>query len=423
MKARTLFLLLVALVAAGCSQDAEVVVPDDNSEFFMAETRPVSARARAALEGVYRVVAGGAVFGQTAVLKWSGSPQGSDTTFTLSIFGERDVSYCILQAGTLDSVFFFTGYWRKMVNTETGIAHLTILGGNGGKLLFSPSPVVGKDSIVITGGWGNEGESPAQPMRLVYERPLYRGVALDIIAHRGGGRTSDLLPVSENSVEMILFTERLGSTGVEIDVALTKDGVPILYHDTNVNLRLTRKSGLVGPIDQYTYAQVQTFVRLIHGERVPTLREALDAVLYRTSLRVVWLDNKPTASLSVLQEIQKEYLARAASAGRTLEIYIGLPSQDKVDEFLRLPDYANTPSLCELGVDKAREVNARVWAPRWTEGTQNDLVAQMQAEGRKAYVWTLDQPSYIQEFLANGRFNGILSNYVPSVAYYHYVRQ
>ena len=185
---------------------------------------------------------------------------------------------------------------------------------------------------------------------------------------------------------------------------------------------IIQESGLVGPIEEYTYDQLQAVVRLIHGERIPTLQQALDAVVYRTSLRVVWLDSKPSISLKLLQQIQSEYLAKAAAIGRRLEIYIGLPSQEKVDEFLALPNHAQTPSLCELSPDIARQVNARVWAPRWTLGTQNDLVAQVQSEGRLAFVWTLDVPDYVAEFISTGRFDAILSNYPSIVAYYNYVR-
>jgi glycerophosphoryl diester phosphodiesterase len=43
-----------------------------------------------------------------------------------------------------------------------------------------------------------------------------------ILAHRGGGRNSDYLGVSENSIEMIDIAERFGSTGIEIDARLQK---------------------------------------------------------------------------------------------------------------------------------------------------------------------------------------------------------
>jgi glycerophosphoryl diester phosphodiesterase len=223
---------------------------------------------------------------------------------------------------------------------------------------------------------------------------------------------------------MIRYAERLGATGVEIDVHLTKDQVPILYHDNNINLRLTQNSGLVGPVEDYTYAQLQTFVRLINGERIPTLSEALDAVVYETSLHTVWLDMKAVQlSMPAIRSIQMEYLDKATAAGRTVDILIGLPTQDKFDEFKTLPDYMQAPSLCELSAEQAGEVNAEVWAPRFTEGTQNGLVEEIHGEGRRAFVWTLDEPNFIQDFIANGNFDGILSNYSEIVSYYYYTKE
>ena len=67
-------------------------------------------------------------------------------------------------------------------------------------------------------------------------------------------------------------------------------------------------------------------------------------------------------------------------------------------------------------------MNARVWAPRWTEGTQTAQVAEMHAEGRKAFVWTLDEANYIEEFVDTGQFDAILTNYPTIVSYYHYIR-
>ena len=422
MRHPVLLIIAAALVSFSCRNEAEVVEPTDSSARLYEDVKPLRLGARAALEGVYRVVDGQDVFGNQVALKWSGVANGQDTAFTLSGFFGKDVAYFTAEGGSLDSTVFLHGTWRKMVNTETGLLRFVILAGNGGRQLMNPIPVIGKDSIILYGSWGNGSENPSRNLVLAYDRPLYAGKQIEVVAHRGGGRTSDLLPVSENSVEMIIFTQRLGSTGIEIDVHLTKDGIPILYHDSNLNLRLTQKSGLVGPIEEYTYDQLQAVVRLIHGERIPTLQQALDAVVYRTSLRVVWLDSKPSISLKLLQQIQSEYLAKAAAIGRTLEIYIGLPSQEKVDEFLALPNHAQTPSLCELSPDIARQINARVWAPRWTLGTQNDLVAQVQSEGRLAFVWTLDVPDYVAEFISTGRFDAILSNYPSIVAYYNYVR-
>ncbi|MEO7767734.1 MAG: glycerophosphodiester phosphodiesterase family protein, partial [Ferruginibacter sp.] len=379
---------------------------------------------RAASEGVYTVIKGADMFGELAALKWSFVHKGTDTTFHLSGFFGKDIAYFICQGKRLNGAILFNGYWRKMVSTETGIIHLTIDAAGGASLVLTPGTVITRGSITISGGYGNGNEAPGNEFSLVYERKLNDSPApFYIMAHRSGGRTSDVLPVSENSVEMIMKTPEFGSTGIEIDIRFTSDGVPVLYHDNTLNLRTARKSGLTGNIENYSFTQLSTFIRLIHGEKIPTLRQALDAVVYQTELRFVWLDTKFAGPVDEVRAIQKEYLQKAAAAGRSLKIVIGIPGEDQFNSFIALPDYKATPSLCELTTEQAEQSNALVWASRFTEGTQNEAVALMHGQGRLAFAWTLDVPGYITKFIRDGHFDAILSNYPTCVAYNYYVHQ
>jgi glycerophosphoryl diester phosphodiesterase len=420
-----LFAVLCSALFLSCNETPDVVLPNTGADQLQSATKPIKPVMRSSLEGVYRVLAGEDVFGDQVALKWSYvvSQNLLDTTFTLSVFSGKGACYFALQGGTLDSVFLFTGYWRKMVNTESGMARLVIGSSQGGRLLFQQNPVAKKDSIVLAGAFGAGQGLPDRRLVFAYDRPLYHAKRFEMLAHRGGGRTSDMLPASENSVEMILYAATIGGTGLEIDVRLTKDGVPILYHDGELNSRLTQKTGLVGSIEEYTYAQLQGMVRLIHGERIPTVQQVLEAALYRTPLRVVYLDNKNSANLELERSIQKDFIAKAAAAGRDFTVYIGIPSEDKMNEFLALPDYASAPSLCELTVDDTRKANSHVWVPRFTTGIQTTSGAQMHAEGRLVYTWTMDVPAYVQEYIASGVYDGFVTNYSPMVAFYHYTRQ
>lgn len=222
---------------------------------------------------------------------------------------------------------------------------------------------------------------------------------------------------------MIKYASQLGATGIEIDIRLTRDGIPILYHDNTLNLRLTQKDGLVGPIESYSFDQLTDLVTLIDGEKIPTLRQALETVVNNTNLDFVWLDTKYDDSIAVIQALQAEYLAKAKALGRDLEIVIGLPADEQLTKFKELPNYDSVPSLCELTVQDVNDINAKVWAPRWTLGEQNEIVQEVQAEGHRAFVWTLDDPAYISQFIDQGNFNGILTNYPTLVAYYHYVKE
>ena len=150
-------------------------------------------------------------------------------------------------------------------------------------------------TLRIRGNIGSGNGVPDQPIVFRYERPINPSLLsrkFQIIAHRAGGRTSDNIPASENSVELIKITERFGSTGIEIDVRLTKDKVPVLYHDGGLNLRLTQKGPMVGPVEDYTLAEIKSFVWLIHGERIPTLEEALDAAVTQTNLNLSGLTQR-----------------------------------------------------------------------------------------------------------------------------------
>jgi glycerophosphoryl diester phosphodiesterase len=423
MKKYLLVLLWSCLLIAACRKEPEVITVDQHWDLFEnTAARSLTASTRNAMEGVYSINETAEVFGTQAVLKWSYAVEKNDTLYRLSVFGAKDVDYFLLEGKRLGDSILLNGYWRKLTNTKTGAARLVISYANGGRQLFSASPIIRQDSIVINGVYGEEANTPTNKLSFTYKRPLNNPAGFDVLAHRAGGRTSDLLPYSENSIGMIHFASRLGATGVEIDIRMTSDGEIVLYHDNTLNLRLIQKNGLLGPIENFTYNQLNTFVRLLDGQRIPTLREALFTIVYETPLHFVWLDTKYEGSLDKVKQLQEEFLQRANAIGRQLQIVIGLPTEETFNHLKQLPNYTAVPSLCELTQEQVREINARVWAPRFTLGLQNDAVSQMKSEGRKSFVWTLDEPQYIEQFIRDGKFDGILSNYPSLVAYHHYAK-
>ncbi|MES2775233.1 MAG: glycerophosphodiester phosphodiesterase [Bacteroidota bacterium] len=423
---KALIILLLAVQLVSCKKEYEIFKPDyaNWSLFNSPAATGVKSSSRNAMEGIYNLTKGVDVFGELVAVKWSYTVKGRDTSFHVSGFFGKDIAYFICEGKQLGDSILLNGYWRKMVSVETGIVRFTINQANGAGLLLGPNPIIDSGRVTMEGVFGTGQDTPEIPISFSYDRKLnQKPTPFQILAHRSGGRTSDLLMISENSVEMILKTPEFGSTGVEVDVRFTKDGVPILYHDNDLNLRVVQKSGLVGPIENYTYEQLTAFVRLVHGEKIPTLREALDAVLYQTQLSFVWLDTKYIGPLSRVQDIQREYLQKAAAAGRDLKIVIGLPGKEQYFQFLALPNYLNTPSLCELTPEDVTVANCNIWAPRFTEGTQNDKVAEIHAQGRQAFVWTVDVPEFITQFIKEGQFDGMLSNFPSCVAFNYYANE
>ena len=84
--------------------------------------------------------------------------------------------------------------------------------------------------------------------------------ALDLQGHRGA---RGLLP--ENTLPSFQRALELGVTTLELDIAITKDGVLVIHHDPTLNPDITRDaSGRFleqrGPaINSLTWAQLQTY--------------------------------------------------------------------------------------------------------------------------------------------------------------------
>ena len=408
-------IILIGIII-GCNNSVDVDVPQFNDGSYLDSTLDLPSSAKTKMEGVYKVNKGNDVFGNRVVLKWSRNG--------LSIFGENQAIYSILDAGSLNNEIRMEGYWRYAVNTETGLTRFVIPSDKGGSDLLTDTSDV--KQIIIIGNYGYDVDTPNLVADLEYERPFSKEVTdtdFYILAHRGGGRTADNLPASENSVEILKLTELLGGNAIEIDVKLSRDRVPFLYHDRTINLRLTRKSTIWGNIEDFTFPQLRSLITLIRGEKIPTLLEALIYVVEKTNIEFVWLDMKSIKNdIPEVIQIQKDILQRAENLGKKLEIYVGLPTDDKVEHFMSHPDWETTPSLNEFEPDDARRTKSEVWAPRWTLGMQNETVLQMQSEGRKVITWTMDDPAFIKEYMYEGHFNGMVTNYPTLVAYYHYSR-
>jgi glycerophosphoryl diester phosphodiesterase len=83
----------------------------------------------------------------------------------------------------------------------------------------------------------------------------------------------------ENTLAGIRKAIELQADAIEIDLHVTQDGVPVLIHDATVD-RTTDGSGEVASLTLRQARRLDAGA----GERIPTLREALDAVAGRALL-------------------------------------------------------------------------------------------------------------------------------------------
>jgi glycerophosphoryl diester phosphodiesterase len=105
---------------------------------------------------------------------------------------------------------------------------------------------------------------------------------MDIHAHRGNSGEAP-----ENTLAAFRQVQETGAAGVEFDVQLSRDGVPVVIHDEPLERTTTGK----GFVRDHTLAELKAldagrwFAPAFAGERIPTLREVLDFLL-GTSLQI-----------------------------------------------------------------------------------------------------------------------------------------
>lgn len=105
----------------------------------------------------------------------------------------------------------------------------------------------------------------------------------EIVAHRG---VPNEFP--ENTIPSFEHAIKLGANAVELDVRLTKDKIPVVYHYCYLHMI----TSLTGPIFEYTYDQLQTAKYIgkdcqrSNNYSIPTFVEVLDSIGGRTGLEI-----------------------------------------------------------------------------------------------------------------------------------------
>lgn len=215
-----------------------------------------------------------------------------------------------------------------------------------------------------------------------------------VIAHRGASAYEE-----ENSLAAFRAAIQLGADGVELDVHVTADGVPVVHHDPAI-------AGHA--IDARPFSALSP-LRLPNGEPIPTLADALDAL---GTDQLVFVEVKALA---------------AAHDGCLLEVLEAgpAPSNYQIHSFdhrivrrlrSRQPglrcgvlscSYELRPFMALLDVG----ANA-LWQRE--EMVDADLIAEGRGLGLRVFAWTSDDPDRIRELLSLG-IDGICTN-VPDVA-------
>lgn len=282
-----------------------------------------------------------------------------------------------------------------------------------------------------------------------------QGNAFDLQAHRGG---RGLMP--ENTLAAFENAIRLGVTTLELDIAITADGVPVISHDPALNPAITRDADgqwltQSGPlIKSLTLAQLQRYQlgridpaspygrpfasqAARDGQRIPTLAalfklvKDLGADTVEFDIETKVFPDRPEATLDpaafvqvllavireagmlqrvMIQSFDWRTLQRVQRSEPTLRtVYLTAQSRS----FNNLSDGSWTAGL--LLQDHAsvahlvKAAGGGVWAPNFNNVTLEDL-KQAQQLGLKVIPWTVNEPADMDRLIGWG-VDGLISDY------------
>ncbi len=161
-----------------------------------------------------------------------------------------------------------------------------------------------------------------------------------LISHRGAHREAP-----ENSCRGFEIALDYGVDGIETDVQLSKDGVPMLYHDVTTY----RVTGRRKRFSSYTCEQLQDFDLGVDGAGIPTLSEALDLFAGRTTLLIEIKSKKHDRLAGRSQALTEKVVAQLGNLKKSLRKKVRILSFDP--DVLRKA-YQLAPGLkCVLNAD------------------------------------------------------------------------
>ncbi|PZE22822.1 glycerophosphodiester phosphodiesterase [Paenibacillus xerothermodurans] len=207
------------------------------------------------------------------------------------------------------------------------------------------------------------------------------------VAHRG---YPGKLP--ENTLSSFAVACKLNFSHLELDVHLSKDGVPVVIHDDTID----RTTNGRGRVKDYTAAELQRFV-IAGNERIPTLEEAL--LLCKDRIRVN-IELKQMGSLYPgLEEQVYQVIEQTAAVN---DVIVSSFDHDAVIRMralsselaLGLITFGGSPAFLSM----AQEMNARYLSmhhgfimDRYVDlCLQNDI---------QLIAWTVNQEEQMQEML------------------------
>ncbi len=261
-------------------------------------------------------------------------------------------------------------------------------------------------------GAGNDRE-----VSFAKKESIYRNVEIlrrtgrttKVWAHRGASAHAP-----ENTLPAFELAQVLGADGIELDVQLSRDGVPVVIHDE----RIDRVSDGTGNVRDYTLRELRRFNMNrkfpAYGEVViPTLSEVYDLVK-RTDLAInLELKN----SVVFYEGMEELVLELAREKGLEDRVIYSSFNHYSMRKMKKLKPSARVAFLCSDGILDGAGYAVRNGAYALHPSLKNmeypglDLVRECHDRNIKVHVWTVNEERDLERMKSAG-VDAVITNYV-----------
>lgn len=232
-----------------------------------------------------------------------------------------------------------------------------------------------------------------------------------VFAHRGA---SGYAP--ENTLEAFALAIEQGADGIELDVQLSSDGIPVVIHDETID-RVTEKTGYV---KDYTLQELKELTVLKdkfpeYGQsKIPTLKEVLEAV--KSSGIQVNIELK--TGIYWYPDIEKKVAEIVEETGMKEKIIYSSFNHYSVQRIKEIVPDAETAYLYSdviLNVeDYAKKTNVDGLHPAVYHVKMADFLKEYVKSGLDVRVWTVNEEADMRALTEAG-VTAVITNY-PDVA-------
>jgi len=238
------------------------------------------------------------------------------------------------------------------------------------------------------------------------------------IAHRGAGGEAP-----ENTLAAFELARRQGAGGIELDVRLSSDGVPIVIHDHRLS-RTTSGSGWVSEhrakalrrLDAGSWFN-QRFPEKARqryvGAKIPLLSEVLAWVRQHKMLAFVEIKGGRNAHAGIEGKVLDE-IERAGVRGLATVVSFDLAALRRVRELDSRISLGLDVSRSLLALWRVRSLAGKALLPHWAVASRG-FIRRAHKHSIRVYSWTVDQPARMERKIADG-VDGIITNYPAKLA-------